>query len=117
MNCPYCSSPDIRVSRHTHNGDLFQRIRGRQAYRCRKCRHRFYAAKSSLPATERLHASGLGGRAGIRLGSRTRKLLVRRIIIVAIFAAMFAIFCAFLSYLTSDRKTSDLSGVTSLFTA
>ena len=64
MDCPKCGSDDIRVSHHAHKKDVFHHLCGQEAYRCRKCRHRFYGPKSALETkiSHRSHRSSRGPR-------------------------------------------------------
>lgn len=103
MICPNCGNAKIRLSEHPHWNDVFQRIVGRQPYRCRDCRHRFYAPKSSeLVGVQQGRSRHT--RPTIRLMSaRNRKRIARRLIVIAIFAVMFAIFWLYLRYITTGR--------------
>jgi hypothetical protein len=107
MTCPKCSSQNIRISRHSHWNDVFYRIQGEQPYRCRSCRHRFYASLSALPASRQ------SGHHTIPIMSAwRRKHILRRVIILAIFATCFYIFWLYLRYITTDRVPSNGSGAT-----
>jgi hypothetical protein len=46
MICPNCSSSEIRRSQRSSWADLVQQFRGQDAFRCRKCRNRFYAPRT-----------------------------------------------------------------------
>ena len=117
MTCPICNSPDIRVSQHPHWNDVFQRMVGRQAYRCRKCRNRFYASDSFVPIIGKTgrtnRARGISG----HVSTRQRRRLVGRLIVVAIFVVMFALFLLYLRYLTTDRPQSEDSRTTWILSA
>jgi hypothetical protein len=113
MICPTCSSPDVRVSQRTQWNDFFQHLLGCQAYRCRKCRLRFYA-----PGFAALTASAAGSPSSLHRGHvapsvRNRRRLIRRLIAVAIFTLMFVIFWFYLRYLTTDRVPADTSEMNS----
>ena len=47
--CPKCGSTDIRGSHAHHALDYLLRTFGRQPYRCRSCRRRFYLRKPADP--------------------------------------------------------------------
>jgi hypothetical protein len=101
MTCPSCGNSDIRPSDHAYWSDAFQSVFGRKPYRCRKCRHRFYSSETPPPATE-----GSKGRAQLDPrdeAKRKRTRLLRGLIAIAIFAAMFLIFLMILNYLTADK--------------
>lgn len=99
------------MSQQPRWSDAFQRIRGQQPYRCRKCRLRFYAPDlsdlnvSPVAQPHSVHRSALHTRA------RNRRRTVRRLITIAIFTLMFAIFWFYLRYITADRTPADNSGV------
>jgi len=101
MICPSCGSTQVRPSRHFHWGDIFQNMRGRKPYRCRKCQFRFYTSESPEAGQEG-HPHRTHNPAGPR-SARDRRRIVRRIIAIAIFAVMFLIFLLFLHFLTTDR--------------
>jgi hypothetical protein len=48
MICPNCGSPEIRRSQRSSWADIVQQFRGQDAFRCRKCRNRFYALRSAV---------------------------------------------------------------------
>ncbi len=106
MMCPSCGSLDIRVSRGTHWSDGFQHIRGRRAYRCRACRVRFYVPEDRAHMVDSQGQPNPSPRIPFRISVRSRKRLVRRLITIAIFTAMFVIFWFYLRYITTDRPPS-----------
>lgn len=108
MNCPKCQSADIRSSRSPGWVDAFQRARGRDAFRCRDCRSRFFARDSGEPANK-ADPKALQKSKQIRESRRKRR-LARRMLIISIFAVAFAIFFFFLRYLTTERAPSSDSG-------
>jgi hypothetical protein len=109
MICPQCGSSDIRISRHPHVADVFQRIRGREAYRCRKCRNRFYGAlaagadKGRARKSTHQYRGSLWGRGGFQ----QRRRLFRKALFFAVFAAAFALFWMFLRFISTDRMPSE----------
>jgi len=48
MICPNCSSSEIRRSQRSSWTDIIQHLRGQDAFRCRKCRNRFYAPRAAV---------------------------------------------------------------------
>ncbi len=101
MNCPACGKSDIRRSHSSDWRDNFERLLGRQAYRCRKCRQRFY-----YPAVGELarRNSGLAQKKGVKVRDfRRRKRVMRRIIAVAVFVVMFSLFGLFLRHISQDH--------------
>lgn len=92
---------------------MFQRVRGREAFRCRKCRQRFFASVSAESGPERTAQSSRAPRPTKLMSTRSKKRLVRRLIVILIFAVAFVIFWYFLRYLTSERIPAPDSGATS----
>jgi len=113
MTCPQCGSSEIRASRTAHWSDTFQRIRGRQPFRCRECRRRFFASKASASGTVRAVRSESSRRPRKLIGTQARKRLVRRLILISVFAVAFGLFLLFLRYFTSERDNSIDSGMVS----
>jgi hypothetical protein len=103
MICPSCGNADIRPSEHSYWSDTLQSVLGRKPYRCRKCRHRFYSSETPPPAVEGAKRSGRPQLDPLHEAKRRRKRILRGLIAIAIFAAMFLIFLMILSYLTSDK--------------
>jgi hypothetical protein len=48
MICPNCASSEIRRSQRSSWADVVQQFRGQDAFRCRKCRNRFYAPRAAV---------------------------------------------------------------------
>jgi len=113
MICPKCNSPDVRASQSTEWRDFFHSLLGSQAYRCRKCRLRFHAPELSTLTASTVGSSGSMHRTTLVPGFRNRRRLIRRLIAIIIFTAMFAIFWFYLRYLTTDRVAPDTSGMNS----
>jgi len=111
MICPKCSSTEIRVSKHPHWDDFLQRIRGREGYRCRKCRFRFFASPSSELDPVPVHQSTHTSRPKILISTRARKRLVKRLVVISIFAVAFIVFWFFLRYITTERMPGSDSSV------
>jgi hypothetical protein len=109
MICPGCSSPDVRASQQNRWSDAFQRLIGCQAYRCRKCRLRFYAPELSEVTVGVTTSPGSIHRSQLVTNPGSRKRLVRRLLAIAVFTVMFIIFWFYLKYLTTDRTPPDNS--------
>ena len=99
MTCPKCSSTDVRTSQSSRWDDLFQRVRGRDVFRCRSCRLRFFVA---APV-------GAGAKPE---GHRRKQRLRRRLLVIAIFVGAFMIFWYFLRYITTEKDSPSSSGAT-----
>jgi hypothetical protein len=110
MTCPECGSSEVRASSSTRWNDFLQRVRGREAFRCRKCRLRFFASPSSDSGSKPTEQSTDIRRPNKLMSTRSKKRLVRRLIAVVIFAAAFALFWFFLRYLTTERMPTTDSG-------
>ncbi len=113
MTCPECGSSEIRASRSIRWSDVFQRVRGREAFRCRKCRQRFFASVSPESGPGRAVQSKQTRRPSKLMSIRSKNRLVRRLILILIFAVAFVIFLFFLRYLTTERIPAPDSGATS----
>jgi hypothetical protein len=109
MICPGCNSPDVRVSQQVHWSDVFQRLLGCQAYRCRKCRRRFYAPAFSGLTPSTVGQPGSIHTSALIASTRNKRRLIRRLIAIVIFTVMFVIFWFYLRYLTTDRTPPDSS--------
>ena len=117
MICPECGSSEVRSSRRSRWNDIFQRIRGREAFRCRKCRQRFFASVSTESGPEQAVQPKRTHRPAKLMSDRSKKRLVRRLIVNLIFAVAFIIFIFFLRYITTERMpASDSSAARSLHT-
>jgi multidrug efflux pump subunit AcrB len=113
MTCPQCGSSDIRTSRHARWSNVFQRIRGREAFRCRACRKRFFASPSTDPGPQQAIQAKQTHRHAKLISTRSRKRLVRRLVVISIFALAFIAFLLFLRYLTTEKSPSQDSGAVS----
>jgi transcriptional regulator NrdR family protein len=108
MTCPDCGSSEIRLSRSRRFQDAFQRLRGREPFRCSKCRVRFFAIESPELALGKAAHSNPDRRS--LWNSRIKKRLAKRMIVVSIFAVALVIFLIFLRYVTSEQSSSGDSG-------
>lgn len=106
MTCPGCGSSEVRASKSTRWSDFLQRARSREAFRCRKCRQRFFASistESVVPVPEHAVQSKHTHRPAKLISSRAKKRLIKRLIMISIFAVAFILFLFFLRYLTTER--------------
>jgi hypothetical protein len=110
MTCPHCGSTDIRSSKRAHLGDAFQRFRGLEPFRCRKCRKRFFASESSLSDGERIVVSKATHRPVKLMSVRKKQRLVRQLTVIGIFAVAFVLFYFFLRYLIREPKPASDTG-------
>jgi len=101
MKCPKCGSTEQRRSRHSEWKDIFHKVLGQQAQRCRSCHTRFYAPP---PPPEPAPASTNGSRKRHHKSRGNFKRLRRHIIEAAVFAAMLVIFLLCLLFITSEHK-------------
>jgi hypothetical protein len=109
MTCPTCGSLEIRESRSAQWSDFFYRLGDRSAFRCRRCRNRFFApgdAESTPVLAPSPRRAGHGR--GI-LNSRSKKRFMSRLLVISIFGAAFLVFWFFLRYLTTERPPSSNS--------
>jgi len=103
MTCPKCGSEDVRSSHQTRWNDWFHRAKHETAWRCRKCRRRFYAytepgAGQPRPARKR------------RERTRGSKAVQRLIIQAVIGVILLLVFYVFLRYLTREPSANSDSG-------
>ena len=109
MNCPKCTSPNVRRSRHKSWKDFFAALRREHAFRCRQCGHRFYRAEAAGSRVfSRIKAAfGTSRNPGVKRGRRSiRPWMIE----MAIFGALLLIFLVFLRYLTSEPSGGSDSG-------
>jgi ribosomal protein L37AE/L43A len=109
MTCPHCGNSDIRRSHSSQWSDVLHRAFGRDAYRCRKCRLRFYSPRYAQITTHATKKSDRSGKAAKRLDFRRRKRLIRRLITIAVFVVMFAMFGLFLRHIMEDHPPANNS--------
>ena len=109
MTCPHCGSSDVRHSHSLHWSDGWHRALGREAYRCRKCRLRFFLPRMSQIFAHATGQSVRSRKATKRLDLRGRKRLIRRLIAITVFVLMFSLFGLFLHRITEDRTPASSS--------
>ncbi len=69
MICPNCASSEIRRSQRSSWTDVVQQFRGQDAFRCRKCRNRFYAPRAAVTDPKAIKPSRRrrsGGKANLK---------------------------------------------------
>ena len=115
MICPKCGSSDVRSSRNPRWSDVFQQVRGREPFRCRECRRRFFASVSE-PAPDLAGQPKSTQRSRWHISTRTKKRLARRLSLIVIFAVALIIFWLFLRYITNEPGTAPHSDATSSHT-
>jgi type VI protein secretion system component VasF len=74
---------------------------GRQAYRCRTCRQRFYCSAFEEPR----RGSGFSQKKrGVKVVDfRRRNRMMRRVVTVVVFVVMFSLFGLFLRHISQDH--------------
>ena len=117
MTCPKCSSAEIRPSKHAHLGDALKRALGLEPFRCRTCGHRFFSSLATEPGPELPPATKSSRRPKKLMRTRTKKRLVRQLVMISIFGAALVLFWFFLHYMTTDHVAPSDSGAILHFTA
>jgi len=79
-------------------------------FRCRNCHKRFYSSGSAEPGARQADQSKQTHRHPKLMNARSKKRMVRRLIVISIFILAFLVFWLFLRYLTTDRSASQDSG-------
>lgn len=102
MICPVCGNAKIRLSEHSHWNDVFQRMMGLLPYRCRECRHRFYASASIMPSAGPQDRDRRARHRPVHISPRRRMHLRRWFLVAAIFTATFILFWLLLRYISAD---------------
>jgi hypothetical protein len=106
MNCPACGSSDVRSSKRSRWSDTIQRAIGREAVRCRICRERFYISRSAALKS----GNPLVKRPKQLMSAQTRGRILRRVVLVAVFALAFALFWFLLDKIIGEGNQSRNSG-------
>jgi hypothetical protein len=102
MNCPKCKSADVRLSKTPSWRDVFQRVQGREAFRCRDCRARFFAREAPGAETD----AGAIQKSKQIAHFRGKSRRTRQILIISVFAVAFVVFFYILRYLTTERTAT-----------
>jgi preprotein translocase subunit SecG len=89
------------------------RVRGRETFRCRSCWKRFHASDSTESGLQQVDKSKHTHRPAKLMSTRSKKRLIRRLVVISIFAAAFLVFWLFLHYLTTEKSPSQDSGAVS----
>jgi hypothetical protein len=100
MICPHCSSTEVRHSHSSRWDDFLHCAYGRQAFRCRVCRQRFFASPGAQVRAKPFKHPGRKNHRRKPIDPRKKKRLIRRLIWVGVVVTMFLLFGAFLHYLT-----------------
>ncbi len=74
---------------------------------------RFYASDSTKPGPEQVDKSKHPYRPAKLMSTRSKKRLIRRLVVISIFALAFIVFWLFLRYLTTEKSPSQDSGAVS----
>jgi transcriptional regulator NrdR family protein len=107
MTCPQCTGSDVRPSSSSSWKDALQRLRGRQAFRCRTCRHRFFALPSTGLATNDPDRLQRKIKRDTLSKQWKKRRLFRRVITFAVIVTMFSLFGLFLRYIAQDHPPKD----------
>ena len=99
MNCLLCGSVDIRPSKSSRWADLAQHVRGKCAYRCRGCGKRFYAEESEKTGLKDTLSLVLNQKSKSRMSVKARRRLMRKVVVLSVFAMAFALFWICLKFI------------------
>src|SRR5690348_8780233 len=102
MQCPKCGSAEVRPSHHARWTDVLHSPLGQHAFRCRKCRYRFYAPEMAASPDSPVHKHKSRRKSRDRDFRRGMRRIRPWMWEVAIFALMLLIFFIFLRYLTRE---------------
>jgi len=91
--------------------DVFSRFRGREPFRCRNCRRRFFAAPSTVERQKSAVKPARSHRSKRHLSRRTKKRIVRTLIMISVFVVAFILFLIFLRYLMSEHQPKPYPGI------
>jgi hypothetical protein len=101
--CPACGESDIRLSRRAKWNDLLLRIRSQYAWRCRRCRIRFYApageASAGTPRREKSKSSRHKHEGSSRGTHPWRRLLIQGSVLLG----TLIVFGLFLIYIAQEH--------------
>jgi hypothetical protein len=109
--CPSCGSTEVRVSKTSRWSDVFHLIVGREAFRCRNCRQRFFARQAEDPAVSPSSRQGSNQRSRPRMSTTAKRRLQQRLLIIFIFALALTIFGFFLRYILREPSPPSDSGL------
>jgi len=105
MTCPKCGSSDVRKSSSPRWCDVFQRVLGREAFRCRGCRKRFYASASVSILKQVVPRTSKRSRRFLRASAKKR--LARVAVTLLIFAVAFCLFWVVLRYFMAFKNPTE----------
>jgi transposase-like protein len=103
MTCPQCSSSYVRHSSTSSWKDILPGLLGREAFRCRKCQHRFLALPSKQSASKDPDRPQRKIQHDQIAQQRMRRRLFRRFVACAVVVVMFSLFGLFLHYISVDH--------------
>jgi hypothetical protein len=96
-------------------GDVIERLLGKEAFRCRICRKRFFAPQSHAAGFKEAFLLMHNQRSNSRLSARTRRHLMRKLVIITIFAIAFVLFWVFLRYIIAEANPAQSTGGFGIF--
>jgi hypothetical protein len=103
MTCPKCASANIRRSSTSIWKDVLPSLRGREPFRCRECRHRFFALRSADSSARGPDRSARNNHHRKFRNPRKKNRIIRRLFAFAVLVLMFSLFGVFLHYITTDH--------------
>ena len=109
--CPSCGSTEVRVSKRSHWSDVFHLARGREAFRCRNCRRRFFVKQAEEKSISTSSRQGSNQRSRPRMSTTAKRRLQQRLLIIFIFALALTIFGFFLRYILREPSPPSDSGL------
>jgi hypothetical protein len=95
MKCPSCGTPDVRPSKRQHSFAFLRTVRGFERYRCRECRHAFWA-KPPKDNDERIRRKRQRAWGAFIQSKRRRNFFE-----ITLFIAMLVIFFVTIRYLVN----------------
>ena len=109
--CPSCGSTEVRISKRSHWSDVFHLAGGREAFRCRNCRRRFFVKQAEEKSISTSSRQGSNQRSRPRMSTTAKRRLQRRLLIIFIFALALTIFGFFLRYILREPSPPSDSGL------
>lgn len=94
--------------------DGVRRVLGHEAFRCRKCRHRFYASNSATPDSVPQPSKSRSSKRRRHRDPGFRARLWRRMVWITVFTVAFFVFLYFLRFIISERAAPDELPVSSV---
>jgi len=109
--CPSCGSTEVRISKRSHWSDVFHLAGGREAFRCRNCRRRFFVKQAEEKSISTSSRQGSNQRSRPRMSTTAKRRLQRKLLIIFIFALALTIFGFFLRYILREPSPPSDSGL------